>query len=97
MNITSTRKIFFAEMGKVLDQLILRYENFIIVGHLKGMYREHDLLMQYNYLFCLVQSMESKVNSISSSSQLPTELHEIVCASACEPVVCSCVANKPRI
>ena len=25
----------------------------------KGMCREHDWLMQYNYIFCLIQSMES--------------------------------------
>ena len=30
-------------------------------------------------------------NSITSSAQFPTELYEIVCRSACEPVVCWCL------
>ena len=35
-------------------------------------------------------------DSISSSAQLPTELYEIVCASTCEPVVCSCVCEQAK-
>ena len=34
------------------------------------MCREHDRLIEYNYLFCLVESMESSVNFCGSKNQL---------------------------
>ena len=36
----------------------------------RGMCHEHDWLMKYNYLFCLVQSMESRANFYGSENLL---------------------------